>query len=60
MTGWSGQFFKLAEGWLSRALLPQRWRWMVPTSASAKIWQILGEMTFSVECRGLGKAGMTA
>jgi len=22
------------------ALLPQRWGWMVPTSAYAKIWQI--------------------
>ena len=28
------------------ALLPQRWGWMVPTSAYAKIWQIFGEMVF--------------
>ena len=28
------------------ALLPQRWGWMVPTSAYAKIWQIFGKMVF--------------
>jgi hypothetical protein len=28
------------------ALLSQRWRWMVPTSAYAKIWQIFGKMVF--------------
>jgi len=28
------------------ALLSQRWRWMVPTSAYAKIWQIFGEIVF--------------
>jgi hypothetical protein len=27
-------------------LLPRRWRWMVPTSAYAKIWQIFGKMVF--------------
>jgi hypothetical protein len=27
-------------------LLPQRWGWMVPTSAHAKIWQIFGKMVF--------------
>ena len=28
------------------ALLPQRWGWMVPTSAYANIWQIFGKMVF--------------
>jgi hypothetical protein len=28
------------------ALLSQRWRWMVPTSAYANFWQIFGKMGF--------------
>jgi hypothetical protein len=28
------------------ALLAQRWGWMVPTSAYAKIWQIFGKIVF--------------
>jgi len=28
------------------ALLSQRWRWIVPTSAYAKTWQIFGKMVF--------------
>jgi hypothetical protein len=28
------------------ALLSQRWRWIVPTSAYAKMWQVFGKMVF--------------
>jgi hypothetical protein len=59
-SGWSGQLFKLTEGWLSSGIIAPA---LAPDGADLGLCEDLAnfwQMTFSVEGRELGKARMTA